>query len=205
MIVAQYERNAARTLAAAIVAGAASPLTRGASAANARVIDVGGGWHLGTWREHLRRLTDRGNVTALTLRTGPRELRLSDADWARVTSGLAARLGFTQRPWAAVRTGANTVAVLTDGSSPVIRADALAYVRQATILLRRPTADRPDPNTAASGPGSEATEQAAPDTAARNLAQLNFAAPADAEPGASTATPSPPLSMTQATGRTHGR
>ena len=205
MIVAQYNRNTARTLAAAIVAGAASPLARGGGTAETRVIDVGGGWHMSTWREHLRRLTDRGNVTALTLRTGPHEQRLSDADWAQVTGGLATRLGLSQRPWAAVRTGATTVAVLTDASSPVSRAAALDYIRQATIHLRRPAVGQPG-TSAAEGGLDSAVQQAAPDNAAaRGLAQLNFAAPADKVPDASATTPSPPTSATQIAGRARGQ
>src|SRR5512139_1597449 len=109
MILARYDRNIARTLAAAIAVGAASPVTHGAGTADTRVIGVGGGWDLSTWRQQLRRLTDQGDVTALALRTGPDEKQLSDADWARVTGGLATRIGLTQRPWAAVRTSATTV------------------------------------------------------------------------------------------------
>ena len=206
MIVAQYNRNTARTLAAAIVAGAASPLNRGAGAAETRVIDVGGGWHMSTWREQLRRLTDRSNVTVLTLRTGPQEQRLSDADWAQVTGGLATRLGLNQRPWAAVRTGATTIAVLTDASSPVSRAAALDFIRQATIHLRRPSVGQPGTSAAESSPDSGAVQQTAPDApATRGLAQLNFAAPADTAPDAAAATPSEPMSATQVARRARGR
>lgn len=206
MFVTQYDRNTARTLAASIVAGAASPLTRGAATAETRVIDVGGGWHMSTWREQLRRLTDRSNVIALTVRTGPHEKRLSDADWAQVTSGLATKLGLTQRPWAAVRTGATTVAVLTDASGSVSRAAALEYIRQATIHLRRPAVGEPDAGAAANSSDSGAVQQAAPDTAAaRGLAQLNFAASADSAPDAAAAAPSQPTSATQVAGRARGR
>lgn len=209
MIVARYDRSAARTLAAAIVAGAASPLTRGGGAAGTRVIDVGGGLHLGTWREQLRRRTDQNNVAALTLRTGPRERQLSDADWARVAGGLIAHVGLTERPWAAVRTSATTVTLLTDAAGgPVSRTAALDYARQVTVQLRRPAADQPATST---GPHSveAADQQAGPEAVAPYaVAQLSFATPADPAPDASATTPPPPTALaaaaTQAAGRARG-
>jgi hypothetical protein len=181
MLVNSYDPQSSRKLAASIVAGAGSPLRSG-SPADARVVNVGGGWHLSTWREDLRRLTNRGAVTALAMRTLSNERQLSDQDWARVTRGMADQGGLADRPWAAVRTSATTVALLTDASHGPLRVDAArTFARAVTTRYRLGAQAAPrgaaDGSIAATNAGAVLVTQSPPPS---SVAQLSFAEPAAA-------------------------
>src|SRR5687767_11541715 len=93
VLVNTYDARSSRRLAASIVAGAGSPLGAGGPPAGARVIEAGGGWHLSTWRENLRRLVDRRAVSGLALRTSRVERQLPATDWAQVTGTMANEIG----------------------------------------------------------------------------------------------------------------
>jgi hypothetical protein len=132
MLVNLYDKQSARLLAMATVANAIGPRARSTSS-RARVIDIGGGWNTRSWRDSLRRLTDRGTVTALAARTQPNQRHLTDAEWEQVARRLARHAGLGQRPWLAVRTSPTTVAVLTDSTAgPPRMEDARRFIRSVT-------------------------------------------------------------------------
>lgn len=190
MLINTYSPRSSRLLAASIVAGTSSPLRSGSST-DARILDVGG-WHLSTWREDLRKVTSRGRVTALAVRTLPNERRLPDQEWAQIMGRLANRVGFVNRPWVAVRTSATTVALLTDSSrGPLPVAAARSYVRRVGTRnlvhddaqpASSGPADRPTPVL---GEGESAVDRAQV-TLPRGIARLSFVAPPTAEPGGAT-------------------
>ncbi|GAA1026168.1 hypothetical protein GCM10009557_02900 [Virgisporangium ochraceum] len=116
MLVNLYDNRSARLLAMATVANATGPRSQ-STRSRARIIDVGGGWNTRSWRDSLRRLADRGTVTALAVRTRPLQRQLTDAEWQQVARRLARHAGLGQRPWLAVRTSPTTVAVLADSTA----------------------------------------------------------------------------------------
>lgn len=195
MFVNTYDPQSSRKLAASIVAGAGSPLRSG-SPADSRVVEVGGGWHLSTWREDLRRLTNRGTVTALAMRTLSNERQLPDRDWARITRGMADQVGLADRPWAAVRTSATTVALLTDSSRGPLGIDA------ARTFARTVTARYRLGGQSASDRAVRGTQSSAPN----GVVQLSFAEPAATPPASgAVATPSPSAPIDQPAHRRHTR
>ena len=103
MLVNLHDPAQSRRLAASVVAAARSPLRTAGTPSTAQVVEVGGGWHLGTWRDALRRLAIRGTVTALGLRILPHEPRPDDADWKRIAHHVAERAGIAGQPWAGIR------------------------------------------------------------------------------------------------------
>lgn len=122
MLVNLYDNRSARLLAQAAVANATGPRSR--SSSRARVIDVGGGWNLRSWRSSLRLLADRGTVTALAVRTLPSQRHLTDAEWEQIARRLARQAGLGKRPWLAVRTSPTTVAVISDSTGGPPKIDA---------------------------------------------------------------------------------
>jgi hypothetical protein len=181
MLVNTYGAGWSRRLAASIVAGAGSPLRSGGPSAGARVIEAGGGWHLSTWRENLRRLVDRSAVTALALRTSPVERQLPDADWVQITRAMANEIGLADRPWAAVRTNSTTVALLTGSSNGPLPMDAARELARAlTVRYRLRTAARLPRDSPADVDAEKrlAEDRATPPPG--GLAQLSFAAPPSA-------------------------
>jgi hypothetical protein len=129
MLVNLYDDRSARLLAMATVTNATGPRSQSAGS-RARIIDVGGGWNTRSWRDSLRRLADRGTVTALAVRTRPLQRQLTDAEWEQVARRLARHAGLGQRPWLAVRTSPTTVAVLTDSTAgPPKIEDARRFIR----------------------------------------------------------------------------
>jgi hypothetical protein len=210
MLVNTYDARSSRRLAASIVAGADSPLRTGGRPADTRVIEAGGGWHLSTWRENLRRLADRGTVTTLAMRTTPRERQLPDADWAQIARSMAERVGLADRPWAAVRTGPTTVALLTDAANGPLSMDAareLARTLTTRYRLQAATqlASGPDDGATAARSTDDQAAQATPSP--HGVAQLSFAAPpAAGSDVAAAAAPPPALApVHQPTSRPHSR
>jgi hypothetical protein len=211
VLVNTYDARSSRRLAASIVAGAGSPLGSGGPPAGARVIEAGGGWHLSTWRENLRRLVDRSAVTALALRTSPRERQLPDTDWAQITRTMANEIGLAERPWAAVRTNPTTVALLTgsaNGPLPIEAARELARSLTTSYRLRAAAQlapDRPVDDGTEQGLVDDQVDQATPSP--RGLAQLSFAAPPSAaSDSAAGAAPQPATAPgQQPTNRPHSR
>ena len=208
MLVNTYDARSSRRLAASIVAGAGSPLGAGGPPAGARVIEAGGGWHRSTWRENLRRLVDRGAVTALALRTSPVERQLPDTDWAQITRAIANEIGLAERPWAAIRTNSTTVALLTgsaNGPLPVEAARELA--RSLTIRYRLRAAAQLAPHGPANGSAESGhvDDQATPSP--RGLAQLSFAAPPSVTSDSATELARQPATapLQQPTNRPHSR
>jgi hypothetical protein len=181
MLVNTYGADWSRRLAASVVAGAGSPLRSSGPPAGARVIEAGGGWHLSTWRENLRRLANRSAVTALALRTSPVERQLPDADWVQITRTMANEIGLADRPWAAVRTNSTTVALLTGSSNGPLPMDAARELARAlTVRYRLRAAARlpRDSPADASAEKGLADDEATPSPG--GLAQLSFAAPPSA-------------------------
>ncbi len=194
MLVQTYDPRSAQVLGAAIVAGAGNALHPNRSAA-ARVVAVGGGWHLGTWREGLRGLAQRGLVGVVAVRSMPGERRLVDADWSWIMGRLAGRVGLAERPWAAVRTSPTTIALLTNSNEGPLRMDLIReYARVAAIRLRSPLASAAPsrPAGTSSLAGNMRAKAGAGTAHPYGLAQLSFAAPPDpAEESAPEATREP--------------
>ncbi|GAA0903060.1 hypothetical protein GCM10009558_001500 [Virgisporangium aurantiacum] len=147
MLVNLYDNRSARLLAQAGGANATGPRSRSTSS-RARVIDVGGGWNLRSWRSSVRLLADRGTVTALAVRTLPTQRHLTDAEWEQISRRLARQAGLGKRPWLAVRTSSTTVALLTDSTAGPPKIDAARDFIRTVVIDRglRPgqTAD-PEP------------------------------------------------------------
>lgn len=199
MLVSIYDTRSSRRLAASIVAGAASPLHPGERPGDTRVIETGGGWHLSTWRESIRRLADRGRVTALAMRTTPTERQLPDAAWAQVARSVAGWVGVADRPWAAVRIGPTTVALLTDAASGPLSMDAARELARTLTTRYRLQAAAQLPNVPDDGATTvrSTDDQAAPTTPSpHGVARLSF--PASSTAGSDIAAAPPPAAATVA-------
>ncbi|MFK3984486.1 hypothetical protein ACI2K4_29445 [Micromonospora sp. NPDC050397] len=209
MLVNTYDPQSSRRLAASIAVGAAGRAVPTAQSGSTQVVDVGGGWHPNNWREDVRRLANRGRVTALALRTEPSERYLSNYDWSRITRGMVDHLGLADRPWVAVRTSPNTLTLLTDAANGPLQTDsARAFVR--TAAGPRPTVGEAQlaGEPGATAPGADTAQNAKAPAPPRSLAQLSFAAPPTATSGATAATPAlqpSAVPMHQTASRPHAR
>lgn len=207
MLVSGYDSQSSRQLATSITVGATGRTGPRAHLAGTRVVDVGGGWHPGTWREDLRRLADRARVTALALRTEPHERQMSDYDWSQIVRGMADGLGLADRPWVAVRTTPTTLTLLADAANGPLRADtARAYARTSAVTSRL-APGHPRSAPAASAPGAGTAETANTGSLPRGVAQLSFAAPPTAAPAAAGSPSVQPrdVSSHRAAARPHSR
>ncbi|MGI5213873.1 hypothetical protein [Plantactinospora sp. CA-290183] len=189
MLVTAYDSQSSRPLATSITVGAAGRTGPRAHLIDTRVVDVGGGWHPGTWREDLRRLADRARVTALALRTQPNERQLSDYDWSQIMRGMTNYLGLADRPWVAVRTNPTTLTLLSDAANGPLNTDAArAYARTSAVTSRlAPAHPRPASAAPASASSADTVETAKPTSLPRDIAELSFAAPPTAAAGTAAA------------------
>ncbi|NIL40680.1 hypothetical protein HCB17_05460 [Salinispora arenicola] len=191
MLVSAYDSQSSRQIAGSITVRAVGRAAHRSHLADTRVIDVGGGWHAGTWRADLRRLADRTRVTALALRTQPGERQLSDHDWSEIVRGIADRIGLADRPWVAVRTNPTTLTLLTDATNGPLHTEAArAYARTPAVTSRTtPTHPRPASATPTAAADPSIAGTANPEAPPNGVAQLSFAAPPTAAPGAAASSP----------------